>query len=76
MRVSHTSVKEFFTLLLADNFSLLFLGLSQQVDVLAFWKKMEVRWPQLSAIARDYLPTPETSVGVERVLNSGRDVVS
>ncbi len=54
----------------------MFLGLSQQVDVLAFWKQMEVRWPRLSAMARDHLPTPATSVGVERVFNSGRDVVS
>ncbi len=37
---------------------------------------MEGRWPRLSAVARDHLPTPATSVGVERVFNSGRDVVS
>lgn len=41
-----------------------------------YWKRAEKKWPTLAAIARDYLPIPTASVGVERLFNMARDICS
>ncbi|CUA76156.1 Zinc finger BED domain-containing protein RICESLEEPER 2 [Rhizoctonia solani] len=43
---------------------------------LDWWNKHELRFPRLAAMARDYLCIPGSSVAVERVLSTGRDVIS
>ncbi|CAE7077857.1 unnamed protein product [Rhizoctonia solani] len=43
---------------------------------LDWWNKHASRFPRLAAMARDYLCIPGSSVAVERVLSTGRDVIS
>ncbi len=33
-----------------------------------------MQWPHLNQMARDHLPVPATSVGVERLCNVGQDI--
>lgn len=46
------------------------------MDPLTWWRLNEHRFPRLAAMARDYLCIPGTSVAVERVFSTGRDVIS
>ncbi|QRV94993.1 AC9 transposase [Ceratobasidium sp. AG-Ba] len=43
---------------------------------LAWWCDNAARFPRLARMARDYLCIPGSSVAVERVLSTGRDVIS
>eukprot|EP00474_Spongospora_subterranea_P007798 CRZ08256.1 hypothetical protein [Spongospora subterranea] len=44
-------------------------------DPLQYWGIHEKQFPGLSAIARDILSIPGSSVSVERVFNCGRDII-
>ncbi|CAE6479261.1 unnamed protein product [Rhizoctonia solani] len=46
------------------------------MEPLEWWSKHQSRFPRLAAMARDYLCIPGSSVAVERVLSTGRDVIS
>jgi hypothetical protein len=45
------------------------------VDALEYWKSHAKQFPNLSAVARDILSIPGSSVSVERMFNCGRDVI-
>ncbi|CAE7119567.1 unnamed protein product [Rhizoctonia solani] len=45
-------------------------------EPLEWWSKHQSRFPRLAAMARDYLCIPGSSVAVERVLSTGRDLIS
>ncbi|KAG8718235.1 Zinc finger BED domain-containing protein 1, partial [Ceratobasidium sp. 423] len=45
------------------------------IDPLEWWNKHQSRFPWLAAMARDYLCILGSSVAVERVLSTGRDVI-
>jgi len=57
-------------------------GIKTMVDVegnpFRWWSKREktIKYPSLSAMARDYLPVPATSTPCERVFSCGRHLVS
>jgi hypothetical protein len=40
-------------------------------DLLAWWKKNSIMWPNLSRMARQYLALPASSAAVERLFSSG-----
>jgi len=44
-------------------------------DVLQWWKNNEAYYPRMSKVAREYLAIPSSSVSVERLFSTGRDVV-
>jgi hypothetical protein len=44
--------------------------------ILEFWQRAEVVWPVLTAVARDYLAIPASGIGVERLFNTARDVIT
>ncbi|GES85086.1 zinc finger BED domain-containing protein DAYSLEEPER-like [Rhizophagus clarus] len=46
------------------------------MDVLAFWKVHENKFPNLSKMAKDFLAIPGTSVPVERVFSGGTDLIT
>ncbi|CUA69681.1 hypothetical protein RSOLAG22IIIB_08603 [Rhizoctonia solani] len=46
------------------------------MNPLDWWRENWNRFPRLAAMARDFLSIPGSSVGVERVLSAGRDVIS
>ncbi|CUA76039.1 Zinc finger BED domain-containing protein DAYSLEEPER [Rhizoctonia solani] len=46
------------------------------MNPLDWWRENCNRFPRLAAMARDFLSIPGSSVGVERVLSAGRDVIS
>ncbi|GBC52400.2 zinc finger BED domain-containing protein RICESLEEPER 2-like [Rhizophagus irregularis DAOM 181602=DAOM 197198] len=46
------------------------------MDILAFWKVHENKFPNLSKMARDFLAIPGTSVPVKRVFSSGTDFIT
>ncbi|CAB4472701.1 unnamed protein product [Rhizophagus irregularis] len=46
------------------------------MDILAFWKVHENKFPNLSKMARDFLAIPGTSVPVKRVFSSGTDLIT
>ncbi|KAF8705378.1 protein dimerization, partial [Rhizoctonia solani] len=46
------------------------------MEPLEWWSRHHQRFPRLAAMARDYLCIPGSSVAVERVLSTGRDVIS
>ncbi|GBC26953.2 zinc finger BED domain-containing protein RICESLEEPER 2-like [Rhizophagus irregularis DAOM 181602=DAOM 197198] len=46
------------------------------MDILAFWKVHENKFPNLSKMARDFLAIPGTSVPVERVFSGGTDLIT
>jgi hypothetical protein len=48
----------------------------EEQSLLSFWRRAEKIWPSLASIARDYLAIPASGVGVERLFNTARDVVS
>ena len=41
----------------------------------AWWKGHEDECPRMAAAARDYLAVPAVEVDVERLFNSGRDLL-
>jgi len=45
------------------------------VDPLGYWKTHSKEFPNLSAVAKDILSIPGSSVSVERIFNCGRDVI-
>lgn len=45
-------------------------------DVLGRWREMQSQYPQVASIARDFLAVPAAGVGVERLFNSARDIIS
>ena len=45
------------------------------VDPLDYWKANARKYPYLSAVAKDILSIPGSSVSVERIFNCGRDVI-
>ncbi|GES98122.1 zinc finger BED domain-containing protein DAYSLEEPER-like [Rhizophagus clarus] len=46
------------------------------MDILAFWKVHENKFPNLSKMAKDFLAIPGTSVPVKRVFSGGTDLVT
>ncbi|GES96419.1 zinc finger BED domain-containing protein RICESLEEPER 2-like [Rhizophagus clarus] len=46
------------------------------MNVLAFWKVHENKFPNLSKMAKDFLAIPGTSVPVERVFSGGTDLIT
>ena len=44
-------------------------------DVLDYWRLSAAKWPNLAAMARDYLPIPATSAASERSFSTGRDLL-
>jgi len=47
-----------------------------RADALQWWKVHESEYPNLAALARDYLAIPATSVPIERAFSGGVDLVS
>ena len=45
-------------------------------DVLRWWKTHEAEFPNVAAMARDYLAIPATSAPSERLFSSGRQLVT
>ena len=45
-----------------------FSGLN--VDVLAWWKAKESKWPSLAKMVKQYFAAPASSAGVERVFSA------
>ena len=41
-----------------------------EVDVLAWWKAKESKWPALAKIVKQYFAVPASSAGVERVFSA------
>jgi hypothetical protein len=50
--------------------------IQQSSWVLDWWRKRAMEYPGLSRMARDYLAIPGASESVERLFNTGRDVLS
>ena len=46
-----------------------------KTDVLQWWRLHEQDFPHLARMARDFLAIPATSIPVERVFSSGKDIV-
>ncbi|GBC14125.2 ribonuclease H-like protein [Rhizophagus irregularis DAOM 181602=DAOM 197198] len=46
-----------------------------KTDILMWWKLHEIKYPNLSKMARDYLSIPATSAPVERIFSGGTDLV-
>ncbi|GES73509.1 zinc finger BED domain-containing protein RICESLEEPER 2-like [Rhizophagus clarus] len=46
------------------------------MDVLAFWKVHENKFPNLFKMAKDFLAIPGTSVPVERIFSGGTDLIT
>ncbi|CAG8404696.1 unnamed protein product, partial [Penicillium salamii] len=44
------------------------------IHPLTFWKEYQSRFPAIAALTRDTLSFPATSVGVERLFNTARDI--
>lgn len=49
---------------------------ARDIGVLNWWKQQETRWPNLSRMAKDYLAIPASSVPVENIFSTGRDLIS
>ena len=49
--------------------------LPPSIDVAKYWKLNSTQWPDLSALARDYLAIPATSAASERAFSTGRDLL-
>ena len=41
-----------------------------EVDVLAWWKAKEPKWPALAKMVKQYFAAPASSAGVERVFSA------
>ena len=41
-----------------------------EVDVLAWWKAKESKWPALAKMVKQYFAAPASSAGVERVFSA------
>ena len=41
-----------------------------EVDVLAWWKAKETKWPALAKMVKQYFAAPASSAGVERVFSA------
>jgi len=46
------------------------------LDILEYWKSQAVIFPALAAMAKDVLAIPIAGVGVERLFNMARDVIT
>jgi hypothetical protein len=44
-------------------------------SLLSWWRTHRDEYPRMAAAARDYLAIPASSVAVERLFNSGRDML-
>ena len=40
------------------------------INLLKYWKKKEEKWPKLAKMAKQYLASPASSAGVERVFSA------
>ena len=40
------------------------------MDLLAYWKAVEAKWPALAKMAKQYLAAPASSTGVERFFSA------
>ena len=52
------------------------LDLNADVDILDFWSKSSVRWPQLAALARDLLAIPISTVASESTFSLAKKVIN
>lgn len=51
-------------------------GLNEKLDVLEFWSKSSMRYPQLASMARDILAVPISSVASESAFSLSRKIIT
>ncbi|CAE7121114.1 unnamed protein product [Rhizoctonia solani] len=69
-------IREMVTMSVGDEIAIYLAEPVTYMNPLDWWRKNSDRFPRLAAKARDFLSIPGSSVAVERVLSTGRDVIS